>query len=197
MYRSSFFEDQKLLINETRRLYEPKYSFEKLMYIVPCQERIWLREEVNNIYRNRSKLKWYDNRVLFQSLRLFDSYMAGTYDNKDNANPVFSKYETLLKFYSFLYLCIKYFSILNNHVSFNDVFGIEYQTPEAKSEIEKFEIGILQKMEHNIYHVSVYEAADNFKIFMDDNQVLKLLNSYLNINKSLHIMPLNFCQSNL
>lgn len=192
-----FFEDQKSLINETRKLHNPKYSFEKLIYIVPCQERIWLKEEVNNIYRNKSKLKWYNNRVLFQSLRLFDSYISGTYENKANTITIFSKYETLLKFYSFLYLCIKYFSILDNNISFNDVFGLEYRTPEAKLEIENFEIGIIQKMEHNIYYVSIYEAVDNFNIFMDDGQVLKLLNSYLDINKFLNIMPINFCQNYL
>jgi len=195
-----FFEDQKSLIEETRKLYQPKCSFEKLMNIVPCQERIWLKEEVNNILRNRSKIrisKWYSNRILFQALRLFDSYLAGIYEDKDIKIPILSKYDSLLRFYSFLYLCVKYFSVLNNNILFNDVFGPEYRTSEAKSQIEKFEIGIVQKMDHNIYHPSVYEAADNLNIFMDDNEVIKLLNAYLDVNQITSIMPSVFCKMNL
>jgi len=192
-----FFEDQKILIDETRKLNNPKHSLERLIYIVPCQERIWLKEVVNNIYRDKAKLKWYNDRTLFQSLSLFDRYMSGIYEDKDHKEPVFSKYDTILKFYSFLYLCVKYFTVLDYNISFNDVFGSEYRTPEAKLEIEKFEIGIIQKMEHDIYRTSVYEAADSFGIFMDDNQVLKLLNAYLNVNKHLVITPSEFCQINL
>jgi serine/threonine protein kinase len=187
-----FFEDQKLLIDQTRKLHNPKHSFEKLMYIVPCQERIWLKETVNKIYLEKAKIKWFNNRVLFQTLRLFDSYMAGIYDDKDPEIPIFTKYETNLKFYSFLYLSVKYFDILDYNMSFNDVFVAEYRTAEAKLEIEKFEVGIIQKMEHNIYHISVYEAADNFEILMDDNQISKLLDAYLNINKPLTITPSDF-----
>ena len=192
-----FFKDQQLLIDETRKSFNPKHSFEKLMYIVPCQERLWVKEVVNKIYNNKSKIKWYNNRALFQAIRLFDSYMAGIYEDKDNKIAIFSKYETLMKFYSFLYLCVKYFTTLDNNVYFNDVFTKEYQTSEAKLEIEKFEIGIVQKMEHDIYYISVYEAADNFGAFMDDDQIQKLLNAYLDINQILTIMPSNFCKLNL
>ena len=47
-------------------------------------------------------------------------------------------------------------------------------------------------MEHDIYRTSIYEAADNFNIFMTDNQIAKLLTSYLDINKPLNITPANF-----
>ena len=193
-----FFEDQRLLIDETRKLYNPTQSFERLMYIVPCQERIWLKEAVNNIYHDKLKLKkWYNDRTLFQALSLFDSYMSGIYEDKDYKEPVFTKYETLLKFYSFLYLCIKYFTVIDCNICFDDVFEKEYRTEEAKSEIEKFEMAIIQKMEHNIYRTSVYEAADKFSIFLDDNQILKLLNAYLNVNRVLVTTPSEFVQNNL
>ena len=192
-----FFEDQKALIEKTRNSYNPECSFEKLLYIVPCQERSWVKEVAINIYNNRSKLKWYNNRALFQSLRLFDSYMAGIYEGKDEKIPIFSKYETLLKFYSFLYLSVKYFSILDNRLTFNEIFPGEYRNNEAKIEIEIFEIGIVQKMEHDIYYMTVYEAADNINIIMNDDQVLKLLNAYLDVDKSLVITPTNFCKQYL
>lgn len=192
-----FFEDQKLLIDETRKLNNPTRSLERLIYIVPCQERIWLKETVNNIYRDKAKLKWYNDRALFQALNLFDSYMSGIYDDKDYKEPIFSKYDTLLKFYSFLYLCVKYFTLLDYNISFDDVFPKEYRTDKAKLEIENFETGIIQKMEHDIYRTSIYEAADNFSIFLDDNQILKLLNAYLNVNKVLVITPSEFCQNNV
>lgn len=190
-----FFEDQKLLIEETRKLHNPSQSFERLIYIVPCQERIWVKEAVNNIYRDKSKSKWYNDRILFQSLSLFDSYISGIYEDKDYKQTIMTKYDTLLKFYSFLYLCVKYFSILDYNICFNDVFGTEYRTPQAKLEIEKFEIGIIQKMEHDIYRTTVYEAADNLEIFMNNDQILKLLNAYLNVNKLLIITPTDFCKS--
>jgi len=192
-----FFEDHKLLIERTRSSYNPECSFEKLLYIVPCQERNWVKDVVINIYNNRSKLKWYNNRALFQSLRIFDSYMAGIYEGKDEKIAVFSKYETLLRFYSLLYLSVKYFSILDNGISFNDIFPGEYRNTEAKLEIENFEIGIVQKLEHDIYYMTVYEAADNTRDIMNDDQVLKLLNIYLDIDKSLAITPTNFCKQYL
>lgn len=188
----SFFQDQKLLIDETRKLYNPTFSFEKMLYIVPCQERTWVKEVANSIYCNRLKIKWYNHRTLFQSLHLFDSYMTGMYENKEIEIPIFTKYEALLRFYSFLYLCVKYFSVLDYNISFNDVFSAEYRTSEAKLEIENFEIGIVQKMEHDIYRVSIYEAADNFIMPMSDDHIIKLLKSYLDINKTLNIMPSNF-----
>jgi hypothetical protein len=128
-------------------------------------------------------------------LSLFDSYISGIYEDKDYKQTIMTKYDTLLKFYSFLYLCVKYFSILDYNICFNDVFGTEYRTPQAKLEIEKFEIGIIQKMEHDIYRTTVYEAADNLEIFMNNDQILKLLNAYLNVNKLLIITPTDFCKS--
>lgn len=190
-----FFEDQRMLIDETRKLYNPKESLERQLYIIPCKERIWVKEVINNIYRDKFKIKWYNDRALFQSLTLFDSYMAGIYEDKDYNDLVLTKYDALLKYYSFLYISIKYFSLLDYNITFNDVFSAEYRTNEAKQEIENFEIGIIQKMEHDVYRTSVYEAADNLQIFMSDDQISKLLNAYLNVNKLLVITPTEFCKS--
>ena len=190
-----FFNDQLDLITENRRLYNPIGSFEKELHIYECTERKWICEEVLNIYKNRNKIKWYDHRVLFQSIRLFDSYMAGMFE-LNNVLPangeIFTKYETLLKFYSFIYLSIKYFGVLEFKISFNDVFGPEYRTPDAKSEIESFEIGIIQSMGYNFYYISVYEAADTHDIFLREEQIDKLLKCYLNVSDILIIKPADF-----
>jgi len=190
-----FFEDQKMLIEETRKSYNPKKSFERLMYIVPCKERLWVKEVVKNIYRDKSKIKWYDHRIIFQSLSLFDSYIAGLYDDKDYNEPILTKQNTLLKFYSLLYMCVKYFTLIYNNISFNDVFGSEYRNKEIKLEIKNFELAIIQTLDHNIYRQTVYEAADNLNIFLTDDQTYKLLNAYLNIDKVITVTPTEFCRS--
>ena len=193
-----FFQDKKELIDETRKLYNPEHSFERMLYITPCQERNWVKEVVNNIFNNRHEkpiIKWYNHRILFQSLHLFDSYISGIYEDKElsiNTANILTKYDTLLRFYSFLYLCVKYFGVLDYNILFSDVFSSEYFTSQAKLEIEIFERGIVQKMDHDIYRVSIYEAADNFIIPMNDNHILKLLKLYLDINQKLIIKPSNF-----
>lgn len=198
-----FFEDQKDIIDETRKLYHPRKTLERELHIVPCKERLWVKELALNIYHDKStrKYKWYNHRTLFQALYLFDHYMIGMYEMNnipfDNAleNPLFTKYDTLLKFYTFLYLCFKYFSVLEYNISFNDIVETQFQTDEAKLEMEKFESGIIQKMDHNVYRTSVYEAADSFDMIMTDSDVLKLLEAYLSVNKPLVTTPSLFIKT--
>jgi serine/threonine protein kinase len=199
-----FFDDQRDLINETRRTYYPCVSLEKKLYIFPCQERIWVKEVALNIYQNKDekKFSWYNDRALFQALYLFDRYMMGMFDinnvsfDSGSIANIFNKYDTLLKFYTFLYLSLKYFDVFKSEILFNDVFDQQYRTNAAKLEIEQFESGIVQKMDHDIYRTSVYEAVDNFpSMRLDKSLTLKLLETYLNVDKYLQTTPTEFVRS--
>ena len=183
-----FFEDHKLIINETRRQFNAKPQKEQHMIIRKCMERKWMAQAVTEIFNNRSSLRWYSNRALFQAMDLFDRYLAVMFHTtvippsaveSELKGFIHDKFGAELRFMTCLYLCIKYFSSIHFPISYDSIVAEEYRTPEAKLIAEQFEGGFIRNcLQYDIYRPTVYEAADEFGEKLEDTDIRDLIILY-------------------
>lgn len=214
-----FFSDFNNLIAITRQQYMPQSPPERVLVVKPSTERAWVCEIVMNIFNNRNKYSWYNHRSLFQALYLFDHYLESMIEMiemskmkegvvektifKDNSDYnlmgiVHTKYETILRFYTCLYSCLKYFATLQSPVTFEEMLGSslgrkeakDYYTSEAKLIASNFESAFISiSMGYNVYRPSIYEAADLFGDVLEENDIANLLNMYLSVDKNIETTP--------
>ena len=183
-----FFNDYKDLIAKTRELFPPYAKPEKPIIIHNCVERQWMAQSVAEIFNNRHLLQWYNTRVLFQAMDLFDRYISVMFRvtvippnsiESELKGFIHDKFGAELRFMVCLYLCIKYFSSIHYPISFDTIVADEYKTPEAKLIAENFEGGFVKNcLEYNIYRPTLYEAADKFDDKLEDSDIRDLIVLY-------------------
>lgn len=188
-----FFDNYRYLISETRKRYPPQYMKEKILMVRECIERKWMATMAKDLFNNRANLAWYNNRVLFQAMDLFDRYLFVMFHQtvippnaieSDLKGFIHDKFGAELRFMTCFYLCIKYFSSIHYPISFESIVIEEYRTKEAILIAEQFESGFIKNcLEYNIYRPTIYEAADNFGDKLDDAGVRDLIILYT-INNS-------------
>lgn len=155
-----------------------------------CSERGWMAEIViHDIFNQRGDKNWYNTRCLFHSIRIFDKYLIYSSSNKQTSKNavksskkglVFTKQETILIYYVCLYISIKYFTTLNEPTSFFEILPKDlkiknvYLKSKAKAkEIEK-DI-VINCFELSIYEPTLYEIADHYDVYIEDQQVRDLI----------------------
>jgi len=183
-----FFNDYRLLITQTRKLYPTCPRKEQPLMIRKCVERKWMAQAVTEIFNNRGSLKWYSHRALFQAMDLFDRYLFVMFNitkippnavESDLKGFIHDKFGAELRFMTCLYLCIKYFSSIHYPISYDNIVSEEYRTSEAKIIAEQFEGGFIKNcLEYDIYRTTIYEAADDFGDKLEDPDIRDLLILY-------------------
>ena len=183
-----FFSEYKLLIDETRKKYQPKCRPEQVIVIRDCVERKWMADAATEIFNNRGRLHWYTHRALFQAMDLFDRYLYVMFHSasiptnaveSDLKGLIHDKFGAELRFMTCLYLCIKYFSSIHQPVKFDTIVAKEYCTKEAKLIAEQFEGGFIKNcLEYDIYRPTVYESADDFNDKLEDPDIRDLIMLY-------------------
>lgn len=182
-----FFNDYKEVIIETRIKYPNSIRRAKHMIIHQCIERKWMAQIVTDIFNERSQLKWYSDRALFQAMDLFDRYLSVMANIQPPLNAVESEFKGLihdkmgtgLRFMTCLYLCIKYFSSIHYPISYDNVVSEEYRTPEAKLIAEQFEGGLIKNcLLYDIYRPTIYEAPDEFNDRLSESNIRDLIILY-------------------
>lgn len=191
-----FFSDYSSLIKLTREAYPltpPEY--EKLS-IRNCIERKWMIESVTAIVNSRAVYNWYNHRIIFQAIALFDIYLDYIFKKVEiEPNAVESEYRGLIhtrgdveiRFRTFIYLGIKYFSTLQLPIPVETIFPNETDGENDIRKIaEQFEGGFINTcLEFNIYRNTIYEAADEFGDILDESTIIRLLIFY-GLNYSLN-----------
>lgn len=187
----NFFAEYQTLIREVRKQNPIRNGNNSLIKIVNCAERRWGVEIAINIYKSRDQHKiWYTNRILFQSLDLYDRYISVMYEhvNKDKdiileseeQGSIHSRYESQLRFLVCIYIMIKYFSSIHFQVSFKRIVPPEFGTPEALLIAEQFEGGLIKNgLGYDIYRPTVYEVADEYGDILSEYDIYSLLHIYL------------------
>lgn len=183
-----FFDDHRLIIKETRRIYPPQIKKDRVLMISSCVERKWMAQAATEIFNNRGSFKWYSHRALFQAMDLFDRYLSVMFQNTvipSNAMEsnlkgfIHDKFGAELRFMTCLYLCIKYFSSIHYPVSYDSIVAEEYRTNEARLAAEQFEGGFIKNcLEYDIYKPTLYEAADEFGDKLEDGDICNLIILY-------------------
>ena len=192
-----FFSEYQDIIKETRKQHNITSPKETNMIIHNCMERKWMAQTVTEIFNNRNTLPWYNNRVIFQAMDLFDRYLSVMFHTTDiNPNAIESehtgfihdKFGAELRFMTCLYLCLKYFSSIQYPFTYDSIVAKEYRTPDAMLIAEQFESAFIKNcLEYNIYRPTIYEAADDFKDRLDDSDIRDLIILY-SMNHSFNDM---------
>lgn len=194
-----FFSGFTDLIAKVRVEFPPVKDEPTCTIITSCQERYYGVSLAYNIFSHRQDFVWYSNRILFQSIDLFDRYIA--YKHKYLPDIMLSQYEIELKYFSCLYLSIKYFLTLYIPSSFNKLLseylykceGKDMRTVCNSSDLqasEKFETFLVEEvLQLRIYHPTIYEAADDFNHSLSDKHIYYLLSFYGSMQSCSTLTP--------
>lgn len=169
---------------------------------IDCIEREWFFTYILSVFNKRHELSsefdWYSNRILFHSIEIFDRYILKKYNNmsttekkyipdKQDCGKIHKKIDIRMRFYIILYLNIKYFRSFHDFPRF-DTFVSDDKVKKNGYLVfsEDFEMGLIYDyLNYDIYHHTLYEAADDFDVPLNDTDISNLLYIYGN-NKSIN-----------
>jgi serine/threonine protein kinase len=190
-----FFKDYTSNIKNVRSMFPPvdlNYNNPKIK-IIKCDERSWAmgivyyyydRQLVTDPISGKRLYPWYQNRILFQAIDIYDRFLCYYYEKKMYNDKKLNKEGAELCFTICLYLSIKYFVTLLDKCSFNELVNEQYGTPDMKKLAEDYEWFILSDvLSFKIYRPTVYETADNFDIKLDPQQTVNLLYVYAGLSE--------------
>ena len=113
------------------------------------------------------------------SAMLKSTTIAPNFVESELKGVVHDRLGTRLRFMICLYLCIKYFSSIRRPVSFDEVTFQEFNDKESKLIAESFEGGLIMNcLQYDIYHPTIYEAADDFGDKLTETDVRDLVLLY-------------------
>jgi len=172
----AFFNSLREYIDDTIDTYKTNMKDEVLLYI-PCQEREWMAKIVQCLFKNKDQLEWYNHRCLFQAVDMFQRYLYVMYYNKKTIpfdSRVHDEFTTNLLFMACIYMSIKYFSTIHYPIPFSSIVEDVFLTPECQKLVQEFEGGLIKNcFQYNVYHETLYEAAD--ADILDDQDIACLL----------------------
>lgn len=191
-----FFEPYQEIIKSIRKEYPPVPPVSENINIICCHERAWACKAAFLVFNNRSYLKWYKHKILFQSIDMFDRYI--TYIRLKTFTRLvpskyqgryLTRYQTELYYIVCLYMCIKYFTTLHIPISYGELATDIYKTPKALIEAEEFEKKMLGEVLHScIYRETVYDVlSQTEKGIPDEFKTRDLLDRYGNIGNDVNI----------
>lgn len=174
-----FFREHIRHINSVRKAYPPRNDEYEKVKCINCNERKWGFELACILFNRRKEFKWYDHRVIFQSIDIFDRYLLylnplkKRMEQTDENGYFLNKYEARLTFIVCLYIAIKYFPGMTYPVSFIDLVESKYKTQEAILKAEMIEKFLITKvLNYRIYRDTIY---DIFKQKLSGKQIRDLL----------------------
>lgn len=194
-----FFSNWKGFITGIRSQFPPIVEIPPTLTVHNIQERKDAVQTAFQIYNTRNNYLWYSDRILFQSIDIFDRYLNYIANNRESANlsrdklatpnivntdknreyAYLNQYLVELYYSVCVYISIKYFTSLTVVISFLELVQPIYHTQEALKIAEKFELHLVQNvLNYNIYRETVYEAADRYGKKLGDNEVRDLLLVY-------------------
>ena len=215
----SFFNWTREHIESVRKEYPPEPSALPFYEIYPCIERTWVIALVFNIYNSRlksyttsikpinmdkfskidktylppSQEDWYNHRILFHALDLFDQYIqycftSGDVNLRDSETQILgrihSKEETYLRFYVCLYMMHKYYATLEIPLDWKEFVPKIFTTVSSKKIAETFEELIVYNVtKMMIFRKTLLEISTEFVDSLTEKDVKILLNKLGNLDE--------------
>jgi len=171
-----FFREHIKHINEVRKVFPPKPDLYHKIRVINCNERLWGYDLACIVFNRRKEYKWYDHRVVFQAIDMFDRYLLHLNMIKkrqkpsDNNGYFLTKYEARLTFLVVLYMAIKYFPGMSNPISFSEIVDDKYKTKEALTKAQLIENFLINKVfrdnndNYTIYRDTIYDIFTTRKL---------------------------------
>ena len=137
-----------------------------------CKERNHMVDMAIAIFDMNDTYGWYNHRILFQAMDIFDRYLAIVPD------VTHDKFNSELRFLVCIYLSIKYFFGIREAPRFEDIVDDIFSTPESLKIAENFEQTlIVNYLEYDIYHPTIIEMYDTH--ILNDYEVSVLIGEYI------------------
>jgi len=162
----AYFDPVREYIDKTRAEFPGIRRIYPTVDVVTCSERVWMRNIALSMFMNRTSYKWYNHRILFQSVSLFDRVLNHANQFADAKvvpceyrGRMMTKEKSDLYFIACIYLSIKYFSTLHKPVSFAQVAPEKYRNKDKLVVVENFESRLIQHiLNYDIYHETPYDV---------------------------------------
>jgi cyclin-dependent kinase 1 len=144
----TFFDSFKSYIDEMRIKYPPIPTKPEEIKILDCLERRWAVNILIRIYNRRDNLDWYNDHIVFHSLRIYDEYLSYCYSNdqiekrniaEKGIGKLHTEEENSINFYTCIYMVYKYYSSLYHLHTWDKIFPKHICTESNISKIENFE----------------------------------------------------------
>jgi serine/threonine protein kinase len=210
LLEKSFFTDFKDLIEQDFQNVVVEDIWDDIrITIVESPKRSWMMNTVFYFYNEHLQGNldlWYEDRVIFQAIDLYERFLEYEEKVKDKDlevcgnSPIknISEYNSELstdeqiqaeiQFLVCIYLSIKYFATLYTPISYKeisqDLFSIEGTQEYAKD----FEFQLLEKVyQYQVYRPTIYEYAETQDIILSSSQKRQLLIGYNKIKPQKNI----------
>lgn len=194
---SPFFDDWKEYISHITKENPPVKLQTPPIVVYSSPERDKGMKLAFKIFNQRNNLKWYQHRILFQALSIYDRYLNFC-QNQEPQNQKPPKIDPELQFIVCVYVGIKYFSTLTIPVSFERLLKDFDQKVKIKvkstshNRIDAFEtILIRDALQYNIYQDTIYEIADFYQEKLSTSNVRDLLQIYGSLTSFSGLTPEN------
>lgn len=190
---------QRFLINDHFPTPSPH-----IIKVVDCIERTWILNFCKMILNQHQQknIIWYEHRILFQAIDLFDRLMGNMVDveernsilNQYNINKIKKKdfnpdgtyinlYNAISIFLSCLYVSLKYFGVMKLPFSIIEIIPKQFNSDDILEFINIFEYKLVfEILEGEIYRRTLYEESVCYNITLTDQHVHKLLSFYKDVS---------------
>lgn len=171
-----FFDNIRTYANNLLEEVEEKIARPVLdvVNIYPCIERQWAFQIVEDV--RKSTPTWFNYRIIFHAIELFDRYLHYAFTNPDTFNlferektengkvvrgKLHTYHDTALRFYACIYIFYKYFTSWTIDLSWSKFVPEELGTEECTKLFVEFEIFLfIELSECEIFRQTFYEVAD-------------------------------------
>lgn len=208
-----FFDWTRGHIKDVRMDFKPVPPPLPFYEIYPCIERKWVTSLIHELHNKSNKIQistkrntpvpecyisknsddWYNSRLIFHALDLFDRYLeyclsSDRFSIRSKETEVLgrlhNKESTYLRFYTCLYIMHKYYSTLSIPFDWGDFVPNVFTSHNHRNKAEKFE----RLMVYNVTNVELYrktllEIAFEFVIEVTEENIADCLKKMGNIKE--------------
>lgn len=151
-----FFNGYRNLIDDIRLKHPPYRPPIPYTVILDREERICAGNLALNIYDNQKRYSWYQNRILFLALDIFDRYL------EQNPEPL-SHDKTIIHFYVSLYIAMKYYTSMKSPCKFSELLPTRLCKPENINLARALERKYLRDvLKWQVYRETIYEMCNYY-----------------------------------
>jgi serine/threonine protein kinase len=189
----AFFKPYASFIQQSRETYLCKRPdpFDVPVSIVRSTEREWAINTAFYFYNEhlqRNLDGWYEHRILFQALDLYDRYLWYTFLHPKETSTealkekIDRQIQCEIQFLVCIYMAIKYFATLYTPISYKDISQELFEMEGTQEYAQSFEEQILEKVyQYRVYRPTIYEYADCRGMVLTSAQIRALLIGYGNL----------------
>lgn len=172
-----YFSDFKDIIHETRLKFPPVKVY-RVITIRDTIERKWACNVLIDVFNNHNKVIWFDVRILFHSLRVFDLYLENLIKNESHekrdkevqgSGRILICRDVEIVIWAIMYMFYKFFTILEHYISWLDFYKFGEEKLVSKKD----------KREARLENARVKKLADTFNKL--ENYLIKDVLEYIYI----------------